>query len=341
MTWTAEDHLKDQVRDLAAAQCGLLTAEQLFGPRAAARSLLDALSRAGDLLPLEAGVYLHAAHTMTPDTQPLAAYMATQAHRTLFERYDDESVVVAGGAAAWTWGLDGVLQDTVIRSRKPVPRRRRFQEIRYETAAFPRAEISHRFRYPTPTLERVLADALQLDGDLEHVAEAMQSALWQHSVDVATLQAMIERTGSVAMDGPATWRYLVAEVGGFPHHDGYPYPIRPWVGRRLQPPEADSMPAARGVETDELSHGLSATVRRYGGPAPLNAGRVEPAEVEHLQAPDVLVDAHLRSQIALLPREGQSVAVLLPTRSTPARLRPHRANRLQRGTSTRRPRLAV
>jgi len=317
MTWTAQDHFKEQIRDLAAAQCGLLTAEQLFGPRAAARSLLNALSRAGELLPLEAGVYLHAAHTMTPETQPLAAYIATQAHRTLLQRYDDDSVIVAGGAAAWAWSLDGLLQDTVIRSRKPVPRRRRFHGVRYETAEFPRAEISHRFRYPTPTLERVLADSLQLDGDLEHVAEAMQSALWQHSVDVAALQAMVERTGSVAMDGPATWRYLVAEVGGFPHHDGYPYPIRPWVGRRLQPPVADSMPAARDVETDELSHGLRAVVRRYGQPASLNAGRAEPAEVEQLHALDVLVDER-------------------PTRSTPARLRPHRANQLRRVMSTRR-----
>ncbi|MFJ4295679.1 hypothetical protein [Curtobacterium sp. NPDC089689] len=319
------------VLDLAASQHGLLTAEQLPIPLHSGRRHLRGLARVGEVTLLEAGVYLHASHPQTPTILPLAAYIATRPDQALTARRSDDQVVVRGAGAAAVWGLNGLLQDTVICSQQPTPQHRRFADVQYETGSLAPTEIVRRGGYPVPSIERVIADALQFDGDLEHVADALQVALWQHYIHLPTLQALVEEQGSDAMNGTQTWGYLVAAVGGWPHHDGFQYPVRPDVKRRrISTPgrrssNASSVPAASTTRHDVRT----AAPQMSGAGNALRSHRAEVAQADDLDDPRSLLRQVERGVPIVLLRGNHPVATLLPMRRNSPRIRSHRASRLR------------
>ncbi|MBT1618109.1 hypothetical protein KK090_02450 [Curtobacterium flaccumfaciens pv. poinsettiae] len=319
------------VLDLAATQHGLLTAEQLPIPLHSGRRYLRGLARVGEVTLLEAGVYLHASHPQTPTTLPLAAYIATRPDQALTARRSDDQVVVRGAGAAALWGLNGLLQDTVILSQQPIPQQRRFADVQYETGLLAPTQIVRRSEYLVPSIERVIADALQFDGDLEHVADAMQVALWQHYIHLPTLQAMVEEQGSDAMNGTQTWDYLVAAVGGWPHHDGFQYPVRPDVKRRrTRTPgrrslDASSVPAASTTRHDARTSAL----RMSEAGSTVRSHRAEVAQADDLDDPRSLLRQVERGVPIVILRNDHPVATLLPIRRISPRIRSHRASRLR------------
>jgi hypothetical protein len=320
------------IAELAASQHGLLTAEQLHRPLHVAQSLLRTLTRAGELYQLEGGVYLHAAHVETPFTEPLAAVIATQPDLTLRDRGSDAETVLTGNAVAHRYGLHSLMQDTIIYTHRPVANQLRFENISYEVRAVPEQDITWQFGIATASVERILADALQYDGDLEHVAEALQDAAWLHSLDIERLRLLIVEAAPSGTDGRALWNQLIAMIGGFPTHDGFAYPIRPMIGRQRRAdatdsPELRAAAAALGITPSELILRIERTMAHLG-----DRGRIDPNRVAAIRLDTLLGGPAGFARIArgwtvVLLSETHEPALLAAPAAPKPTIRAHRAER--------------
>lgn len=184
----------DALRELAvvtADQWGMVTTAQA-AMRGITRLDLSRLTSAGHLNRLASGVYQDAGAPSSPFDDLRAAWLRTDPTRTAADRthHPAQDVVVAGTSAAALHGIGDLPSDT---HEFVAPTRRQTQrpDIHYRKMTLDPADITIADGLPVMTIERDIADLVDLAGDLSLVADALSDASLTHNLDNRRLRHLL------------------------------------------------------------------------------------------------------------------------------------------------------
>ncbi len=205
------------IAEITAQQWGMVTSAQA-GELGVTRLVLSRFTKAGYLKRQAHGVYMDPGTPASQFDDLRAAWLSTDPTRRGFERIKDgaDGVVVASASAAWLHGIGDLWAD---RHDFVCPIRRQSQrpEVRYRQRMLDPRDVTLVEGLPVMTVERTIADLVEVVGDLSLVAGALRDAWLKGAVDLARLRDLLSplaaRRGFKKDDGTALLARL-QEIAG-------------------------------------------------------------------------------------------------------------------------------
>jgi hypothetical protein len=203
--------------DLSASQWGIFTTSQAT-KRGVSRLDLARLVDAEQLMRITHGVYRGAGSPGDEFEDLRAVWLSIDPSRLAEDRISDgmEGVVVSGASAAWLYGVGDLRADPY---EFTTPKRRQSQrsELRYRVRELDSSDVTIEGGLPVTTLERMIADLVEIRIDLSLVAGVVADAFQKRSLDLNLLAShlapLATRNGFPSGDGDALAQHLM-EIAG-------------------------------------------------------------------------------------------------------------------------------
>jgi predicted nucleotidyltransferase/predicted transcriptional regulator of viral defense system len=203
--------------EVTAYQWGMVTSAQA-SMHGITRLDLSRLAADGQLERLAHGVYKDAGAPAGPYDDLKAAWLSTDPKTMGAVRIKDgaNDVVVAGESAA---DLHGIGNFRALRHEFVYPTRRQSQRstIRYRQRILDPRDVTLVEGLPVMTMERTIADLIEVVGDLSLVADALRDASSKRDLDLERLRALLaplaHRNGLKMEDGAALLNRVMQIAG--------------------------------------------------------------------------------------------------------------------------------
>lgn len=206
-----------RLAEITGSQWGLLTTAQAKEV-GVTRLDLSRLESAGDLERIAHGAYKDAGAPTGEFLDLQVAWLLADPARRADDRLNDgpSGAVVMGESATTLHGIGDLRAQS---AEFAVPSRRQTSRagVTFRTRALDRADVTIREGLPVTTVERTLADLIELNGDLSLVADVLASAVSQRRVDLTRLAELLaplaRRHGRRAGDGRGMLDDLLTTAG--------------------------------------------------------------------------------------------------------------------------------
>lgn len=180
-----------RLAEVTSSQWGMVTSAQA-GAHGVTRLELSRLAAAGQLVRLAHGVYRNAGAPSDEFEELRAAWLSTEPRRLAAERLNDRpaGVIVSAASAARLHGLGDIPAD---RHEFTTDKRRQTQrpDIRYHQRSLTDREATISAGLPVTTVERTIADLVEVRTDLSLVADVLRDATRKTTVDTAVLARLL------------------------------------------------------------------------------------------------------------------------------------------------------
>lgn len=203
--------------ELSASQWGMVTTAQAAA-HGVRRLDLSRLSKAGHLERLAHGVYRDEGAPSVEFESLRTAWLAADPSRTAEARLRDlaHDVVMMGASAASLHGVGDLAADRHELS-SPVRRQSQRPEVRYRRRELEPGDVTIAHGLPVTTIERTIADLVEVRTDLSLVADVVRDAARTRGLDttrlIELLSPLAARNGLDKDDGTALLDHLIALAG--------------------------------------------------------------------------------------------------------------------------------
>lgn len=221
--------------DLASEQDGLFTREQIRQRGEVSDSAFATLHEHGIVDVIRPGVFRHRAGPNSPQLEARAAWLQTDPRRTSLQRKRTALArraatdVIGGSAAARHWDIDWFVMDDIIWTPDDTDLQEPDDFVTFRRRRVDPSDVrwSHH-HFPFTSVERTLADAFRLEGDIGHLASALNDALWsRYAPNLVRLQTLLDHVGS-SQRIPSLFTLVLEQAGGLPRQPGRQYGDKRW-----------------------------------------------------------------------------------------------------------------